>query len=128
MASVYDQFSEDEILDKLKEFNTKDVLADLPTWNEEHPDDPPVGFAMMQDSAFAAYMFSKTKFQPPPTPEPQIMAGCISRRAFVDWIKEEKPELDLTLEDAEGELGIRLPVLYATRNRVSLAGVDHVGI
>ena len=127
MASVYDQFSESEILEKLKEFNTKDVLQDLPIWNQEHPDDPPVGFAMMQDSAFAAYMGRKSGFQPPPNLEPQIMAGCISRRAFVEWIKEEQPDLDMTLEEAEGELGMKLPVLYATHNRASLAGVDHIG-
>lgn len=127
MVSVYDQFSESEILDKLKEFNTKDVLEDLPAWTEEHPDDPPVGFAMMQDSAFANFLCRKSGFQPPPGLEPQIMAGCISRRAFVQWVQEEGPDLDQTLEEAEGELGIQLPVLYATRNRASLAGIDHIG-
>ena len=127
MASVYEQFSESEILEKLEEFNTKDVLEDLPVWTQEHPDDPPVGFAMMQDAAFATFLCKKSGFQPPPTDEPQIMAGCISRHAFVQWVRQEQPDLGLSLEEAEGELGVRLPVLYATRNRATLVGVDHLG-
>ncbi len=124
MGSVYEQFSEDEIIDKLKEYNTKDVLHDLPIWNEEHPDDPPVGFAMMQDSEFAAYICRNSEFEPPPDSEPQIMAGCISRRVFVSWVAEEKPNLDHTIDEAIGELGMRFPILYATRHKASLEGVD----
>lgn len=127
MTSVYDQFTEEEILAKLQEHNTKDVLADLPTWNEQHPDDPPVGFAMMEDCPLAEFIKANAKSAPEPGPVIRIMAGCISRRAFLLWLEDREPKMREQLSLAEGHWGTRFPILYGTRSLVDLKGVDNLG-
>ncbi len=126
MTSIYDQFTEDEIIAKLKEHNTKDVLEDLPAWNEAHPDDPAVGFAMLEDCPLAEFITSQSKRAPEPSPIIRIMAGCISRSAFLLWLEDREPQMLARLNLREGDWGTRFPILYGTKNQLELQSVNNV--
>jgi len=126
MSSIYDQYSEDEIIANLKEHNTRNVLDDLPAWNESHPDDPPVGFAMLEDCPLAEFITKNSKQAPEDSSVIRIMAGCISRRAFLLWLEAHEPKMLETLNLREGDWGTRFPILYGTRNQLELQGVNNV--